>query len=182
MQSASKKIRNTNITVQYDAAVDTRSPAYLLSQIRPDDQGEVHWAVKQRPLQNMIHPAEAFNEGIKTLRPAVMFNTYDEGKAKTRRLHNQREQQKRTVAYRAKAVKASEALKALGDRKKLVVRDTVDEFESDPVLKRLPGRKIGKSASEKAEDYLKMKDKKSSKRKANKQSKKSAKTAIGKSL
>lgn len=176
---AVKKIRNTNIRVQYIEAVDTKSAAYLLGLIKADDQQEVAWMTKQRPLQNMIHPAEAFNQGIKSLKPAVMFNTYSEDKAKERRLFNQKLQAKRTKAYRAKNVKASEVLKALGDRKKLVVRDAVDEFESDPVLKQMPARKF--KAKENLAGGLGGKQKKFYKVTNGKPNKR-PKTAIGKSL
>ena len=57
----------------------------ILREIAQDDQDEAQWLDKLRPDKNLIHPSEAFAQGIKRLRPAISFNTYDPKKAKAQR-------------------------------------------------------------------------------------------------
>eukprot|EP00758_Cryptobia_borreli_P019588 Tbor_TRINITY_DN870_c0_g1::TRINITY_DN870_c0_g1_i1::g.26690::m.26690 len=142
-----RHINNTNIhvSVDTDALIHNRY-IRLYSSIQPDDHVEILWQEAQRPLMNLIHPAEAFNQGNKSLKPAVMFNTYDPKLANSRRLQKQAQQKKKTEEYRKQRVTPVFAIKAQVDRKKMIPSG-VDEFEDDKFLKKLPKKGSNKNAA-----------------------------------
>lgn len=105
-----KQIKGTNIVVEHVAPSSNGS---LLCQIGNDDQTELEWYHQTlRPVKNLTHPSEAFLQSIKALRPAAVFNTFDQKKAKLRRLVKQKKDQKKALERRKKEVAPTAAFKA----------------------------------------------------------------------
>jgi hypothetical protein len=73
----------------------------FLYDLLPDDEGEAAWLGNLRPQRCLVHPSEAFAQGIKLLRPAIQFNTFDAKKAKERR--REHEAQARATYEKKKA-------------------------------------------------------------------------------
>ncbi|EPY31004.1 hypothetical protein STCU_03699 [Strigomonas culicis] len=120
-QTLEKRIKGTNIVVQKSAADDISDPFLAtLNTIQPDDQTEILWWSRTlRPERNLIHPAEAFLQGIKELRPAPVFNTFDVKKAKMRRMVKQERDRKTFLARRQAAVAPTAAYRAAMNPHKL---------------------------------------------------------------
>lgn len=83
-----KRIKGTNVEVRKEVTDDnTDAQLALLYSISADDETELRWFHNTlRPERNLVHPSDAFLQGIKALRPAAVFNTFDVKKAKLRRL------------------------------------------------------------------------------------------------
>jgi len=84
-----KHLKGTNVEIHKDAADgnDVSRQLQLLYAIHPDDENELRWFhATLRPERNLVHPCDSFLQGIKALRPAAVFNTFDVKKAKLRRL------------------------------------------------------------------------------------------------
>ncbi|EPY39311.1 hypothetical protein AGDE_04617 [Angomonas deanei] len=116
----SKKVKDTNIVVVKPAGEGETDPhTALLHAIADDDKTEILWFTRTlRPERNLIHPAEAFLQGIKELRPAPVFNTFNVKKAKERRLIKQEYDRKKHLERRKAAVAPTAAFKdALNPRK-----------------------------------------------------------------
>ncbi|KPA75499.1 hypothetical protein ABB37_08396 [Leptomonas pyrrhocoris] len=105
-----KRIKGTNVEVRKDVTDDnTDAQLALLYSIGADDETELHWFHNTlRPERNLVHPSDAFLHGIKVLRPAAVFNTFDVKKAKLRRL-TKHEKDKITAMTRRKTEMAPTA-------------------------------------------------------------------------
>eukprot|EP00796_Vickermania_ingenoplastis_P010675 gene10675-7419_t len=114
LKELKKRVKGSNITVEKAAndGVEDES-LVLLHSIANDDQAEVQWYQKNlRPARNLVHPSEAFIQGIKALRPAAVFNTFDIKKAKLRRLTKQQKDKRKAMDRRKKEIAPTAAFKA----------------------------------------------------------------------
>lgn len=116
-----KTIKGTNIVVQKNAADGVKdADLALLHSIAADDATEVLWFNRNlRPSKNLIHPSEIFLQGIKTLRPAAVFNTFDLKKSKLRRLAKQQKDKMKALERRKKEVAPTAAFRAAIDPHKV---------------------------------------------------------------
>lgn len=116
-----KTVRGTNIVVQKNASDGVRDPCImLLHGIAADDATEVLWFNRNlRPSKNLIHPSEGFLQGIKALRPAAVFNTFDLKKSKLRRLAKQHKDKLTATARRRREVAPTAAFRAAIDPRKV---------------------------------------------------------------
>ncbi|KAG8345793.1 hypothetical protein ERJ75_001753000 [Trypanosoma vivax] len=142
-----KVIRGTNIVVQNAIADDKYGDAHqaLLHTIAADDQNEVAWWNNTlRPANNLTHPAEAYLQGIKALRPAARFNTFDVKKVRLRRLVRQERERQRFLERRKKEVAPTVAMKASANPHK-VPRAGMGSCDEDvrKLLSRSSGQKKG---------------------------------------
>ncbi|KPI83325.1 hypothetical protein ABL78_7646 [Leptomonas seymouri] len=98
-----KRLKGTNVEVRKEVADDdTDVHLALLYSISADDETELRWFHNAlRPERNLVHPSDAFLQGIKALRPAAIFNTFDVKKARLRRL-TKHERDKATAMKRRK--------------------------------------------------------------------------------
>ena len=142
--SQRRVIDNTfEVAVESSIGMDANAPYDPIAQsrqymkaIRPDDRSEVQWLVAQRPLKNLVSPAEAFVHGIKTLTSSVDFATFDAYKSRSRRLQRQKVQDRKTTQHKQQRVTPSLAIKAIGDSRKLRV-DTKSIGDSDRATSRI---------------------------------------------
>jgi hypothetical protein len=98
--------------------------------IKEDPAVEINWVEKTlRPERLLTHPAQAYIEGLKTVRPALHFNTFDAAKARDRRVRKQLQDQASAKQRKAALVAPTAALKAALNPKKLPPGNpaTVDE-------------------------------------------------------
>lgn len=72
----------------------------LLHTIDRDDPTERKWLETLRPERSLIHPAEAFLQGIKKVRPALDFNTFRMKKSKARRVARREQEQTKALQRR----------------------------------------------------------------------------------
>ncbi|ORC85447.1 uncharacterized protein TM35_000351910 [Trypanosoma theileri] len=109
-----KFIKGTNIVVQKNATDGVYNEHLsLMYSIAADDQEEVMWWNNTlRPERNLTHPSDAFLQGIKALRPAACFNTFDIQKARLRRLVKQEKDKRKFLIRRKKEVAPTAAMKA----------------------------------------------------------------------
>ncbi|KAK7198300.1 hypothetical protein NESM_000787500 [Novymonas esmeraldas] len=109
-----KRVKGTNIEVRKEVVDDTTDTSLaLLHSIHADDETELRWFHSAlRPERNLIHPADAFLHGIKALRPATVFNTFDVKKAKLRRLTKHEKDKATAMTRRKKEVAPTAAYKA----------------------------------------------------------------------
>lgn len=109
-----KRIKGTNVEVQKavtDDNTDTRLA--LLYAIAADDETELRWFHNTlRPERNLVHPSDAFLQGIKSLRPAAVFNTFDMAKAKLRRMTKHEKDKATALQRRKKEMAPTAAYKA----------------------------------------------------------------------
>ena len=141
----SRRVRGTNITVQKLAptvpqhgetiatgvadqerrinasAVAANNIAMnIFCSIHSDPQEELRWFDKTfRPERLLIHPSEAYLQGLKKLRPALHFNTFEVAKAKGRRVAKQQQDQAAAKKRREALVAPTAALKAVQNPKRL---------------------------------------------------------------
>nr|CCC92851.1 conserved hypothetical protein [Trypanosoma congolense IL3000] len=110
-----KVVEGTNIVVQNVSIRDEEGNTCraLLHAIEADDEGEVKWwDAALRPKANLVNPSVAFLRGIKTLRPATHFNTFDLKKSRLRRLEKQKKDRERYLARREREIAPTAAMKA----------------------------------------------------------------------
>lgn len=91
-----------------------------LRALRPDDAAERRWLASLRPDKNLCEPAEAFAQGVKQLRPALRFHTFDAAKARARRREVQETQRAVFAARRAAQVAPTVAMKSALDPHKVM--------------------------------------------------------------
>jgi len=112
-----KKIKGTNIsvkslrpstfsnqlsehsTLRFESDPFNLQTQELLHSLKSDDPGEIRWLQSLRPEKCLTHPSEAFTQGIKKLRPAIHFNSYDGKLVRKQRLKRQKAQ---LAAYEAR--------------------------------------------------------------------------------
>lgn len=109
-----KRVKGTNVEVRKAAADDaTDAQLALLYSIHADDETELRWYHNTlRPERNLVHPADAFLHGVKTLHPAAVFNTFDVKRAKLRRLTKQERDKATALTRRKKEMAPTAAYKA----------------------------------------------------------------------
>jgi hypothetical protein len=134
-QNRSRWVRGTNITVQKltpslkntassAAAVSGQAASstamHIFCSVHEDPSDELKWHEKTlRPERLLVHPSEAFVEGLKKVRPALHFNTFDSAKAKERRVQKQKQDQANAKERRAALVAPTAALKVALNPKRL---------------------------------------------------------------
>lgn len=118
-----RAIKGTNIVVQTlepsssaHASFEDRSIA-MLNSIDRDDATEVQWLRTLRPERSLIHPAEAFLQGIKKLRPALDFNTFDMKKSKARRATRRTQEQAKALKRREERLVPTSAMRAINSKR-----------------------------------------------------------------
>lgn len=109
-----KRIKGTNVEVRKEVTDDnTDAQLALLYSIAADDETELRWFHNTfRPERNLVHPSDAFLQGIKALRPAAVFNTFDVKKAKLRRLTKHEKDKASAMVRRKKEMAPTAAYKA----------------------------------------------------------------------
>lgn len=109
-----KRIKGTNVEVRKEVTDDnTDARLALLYSIGADDETELRWFHNTlRPERNLVHPSDAFLHGIKNLRPAAVFNTFDVKKAKLRRLTKHEKDKATAMQRRKKEMAPTAAYKA----------------------------------------------------------------------
>jgi hypothetical protein len=89
----------------------------LMHSIDADDNNELSWMKTLRPARSLIHPAEAFLQGIKKLRPALHFNTFDESKLASRRSAKRQKEKRAALKRRDERMVPTVAMKAVNLKK-----------------------------------------------------------------
>lgn len=121
-EGKARAIKGTNIEVRAlqtpeDHENFTEKTIALLKSIDADDRTEELWLRTLRPERSLIHPAEAFLQGIKKLRPALDFNTFDLNKAKKRRVAKRERDQAVAQKRRDAKMVPTAAMRAINARK-----------------------------------------------------------------
>jgi hypothetical protein len=115
---ASKQVRGTTIAVQ-SLAEAANPQLQALRSIEPDDAAELRWIDRLRPLRSLIRPADAFAQGIRRLSPAVDFDTYDAGLARSNRAAKRARQNEVTEERRRARVTPSVMMKNALDARRM---------------------------------------------------------------
>lgn len=89
----------------------------LMHAIDTDVREELDWMKTLRPARSLIHPAEAFLQGIKKLRPALHFNTFDESKLASRRASKRQKEKRAALKRRDERMAPTAAMKAVNLKK-----------------------------------------------------------------
>lgn len=114
-------VRGTNIAVTHlpdDSSVNANDRVIrMIKSIDVDDDLEVNWTKTLRPERSLIHPAEAFLQGQKKLRPSLVFSTFDSTKAKSRRAARRVKEQTKALHRRTEKMAPTAAMKAVNLRK-----------------------------------------------------------------
>jgi hypothetical protein len=117
-QGARRRIANTNIVVA--SLAEAAHPTIALwNSVGRDDEADAAWFKTLRPRHMLVDPAEAFNLGVKLLRPAIQFATFDAALAKRRRAQRRAKHAEATEANKAARLAPPKALKAALNPKKL---------------------------------------------------------------
>jgi hypothetical protein len=140
MAASSKAVKGTNIVVKRSIPVlELQDPSEriisLIRSIDADDRQEVLWMRTLRPERNLIRPEEAFLQGIKTLRPAFRFNTFDVNKMNERRNQKRIRDQKIADERRRSRMAPTAAIKAVTNPKKLPSGSSATEEEKKFLLR-----------------------------------------------
>lgn len=153
MPKVLKAIPGTNIRVQRlvpladsQQADPTQHIISLYESIEQDDTLERSWARTLRPARSLIHPAEAFAQGIKVLRPALVFSTFQADKAKARRLARREREQNVAKQRRAARMTPTAAMKATMNMKKVPRTGGQATAEETRILSRGSKAKKAKTA------------------------------------
>lgn len=123
MGTRARQISGTNIRVKAVEAPASSHQSFtdrtlaLMHSIEPDDRNEVAWMQTLRPERSLIHPAEAFLQGIKKLRPALHFNTFDETKLASRRAAKRQKENRAANKRREARMAPTAAMKSVNLKK-----------------------------------------------------------------
>lgn len=147
---AVKRIAGTNIVAKRleDRSSDANEEKVrLLRLLQSDDPREMAWLAQQRPEPRLQNAAEAFLQGVKKLRPAINFNTFDAKKARSTRRRKQEQHEEATKERRAKRITPTVAMKAALNPRR-VPGDTALATDVDPLPQpRQSKKKLKKKAS-----------------------------------
>ncbi|CBH14318.1 uncharacterized protein TEOVI_000767600 [Trypanosoma equiperdum] len=142
-----KLIKGTNIIVKNVSLIDKHrnDPQALLHSIEADDAVELRWWRNAlRPEANLIEPAVAYLQGIKVIRPATNFNTFDIKKARLRRLEKQEIERKKCLERRKRDVAPTAAMKASANPYRVPRSGGYIKQKDDRIIQR--GEKTKKAA------------------------------------
>ncbi len=92
----------------------------IFCSIQRDPSDALQWLEQTlRPQRNLVRPSEAYVQGLKVVRPALHFNTFNAEKAKCRRVDKQRKDQSNATQRRKAMMAPTAALKAALNPKRL---------------------------------------------------------------
>ena len=163
-RNKSRRVKGTNITVQKltpsgethqndlsslgrkrqrTAVAESNAAMHIFCNIHSDPQEEVRWFEKTfRPERMLIHPSEAYLQGLKKLRPALHFNTFDVVKAKGRRVSKQQQDQAAAKKRREALVAPTAALKAALNSKRLPPGSAATDAEQGLLMRGKKNKRI----------------------------------------